>query len=270
MPRKKHEDHPNHERWLVSYADFITLLFAFFVVMYAISQADLAKFKQVSESLRKAFKVAGGPAMVDMQGSSGGQTLNQFESNEPAGGRIQDLPAGKANTAADPDPEIQETRDLLEQAISLDAGTANPSEQLKLEYDSRGLVIRLAVKDVFAPGEVVVPEDLRPLLDTIGKVLMSGTHLIRIEGHADEAEAKTLSQDYPSLWELSAARAAWVARFWMKRFHVDPSRLGIAGYADQRPLGPSTSDASRGRNRRVEIIVLNNRYEAPSKKTVPH
>jgi chemotaxis protein MotB len=267
--RKRREDHPNHERWLVSYADFITLLFAFFVVMYAISQADLAKFRKVSESLRKAFKVEGGPAMVDMQGASGGQTLNQFESTDARGGRITDLPAGKANTAADPDPEIQETRDLLEQAISLDAGTATPSEQLKLEYDSRGLVIRLAVKDVFSPGETIVPEDLRPLLDTIGKVLAGGTHLIRVEGHADSAESATLSQDYPSLWELSAARAAWVARFWMKRFHIEPSRIGIAGYADQRPLGPSTSDVSRGRNRRVEIIVLNNRYEAPPRKTVP-
>src|SRR5579885_3234983 len=159
---------------------------------------------------------------------------------------------------------------LLEQAITLDAGTTSASDQLKLEYDSRGLVIRLAVKDVFAPGEIVVPEDLRPLLDTIGKVLTSGTHLIRIEGHADSSEARTLPQDYPSLWELSAARAAWVARFWMKRFHIDPSRIGFAGYADQRPLGPSTSDVSRGRNRRVEIIVLNDRHEAPPKKTVPH
>src|SRR6266576_1509892 len=97
--KKKKEEHVNHERWLVSYADFITLLFAFFVVMYAIAQADLAKFRKVSESLRKAFKVAGGPALVDMQGASGGATLNQFESAVPSGGRALDLPAGKANTA---------------------------------------------------------------------------------------------------------------------------------------------------------------------------
>src|SRR5438309_1373201 len=145
--KKKHPEHANHERWLVSYADFITLLFAFFVVMFAISQADLAKFKKVSESLQRAFKVAGGPAMVDQQGAAGGKTLNQFEETEPRGGRIADLPAGKANTAADPDPEIQDVKDLLEQSISLDAGTATPSDALKLEYDSRGLVIRLAVKD---------------------------------------------------------------------------------------------------------------------------
>src|SRR5262245_5683861 len=98
--RKKPSDQVNHARWLVSYAVFITLLFAFFVVMYAISQADLAKFKKVRESMQKAFKVAGGPALVDMQGTSGGNTLNQFENEEPRGGRIVDLPAGKANTAA--------------------------------------------------------------------------------------------------------------------------------------------------------------------------
>jgi chemotaxis protein MotB len=270
MARKRHSEHANHERWLVSYADFITLLFAFFVVMFAISQADLAKFRQVAESLRRAFKVAGGPAMVDLQGTSGGKTLNQFEEVEPQGGRVLDLPAGKANTASDPDPEVQDVHDLLEQSMSLDAGTADPNDTIQMEYDSRGLIIRLAVKDVYVPGEVEVPEDLRPLLDSIGKVLTTGTHLIRIEGYADSQEKEVLGRaKFPSLWELSSARAAWLARFWMKRFSIDPSRIGVAGYADFRPLSSGASDSEHGRNRRVEIIVLNNRYEKPP-KGVPH
>jgi len=224
--KKKHGDHPNHERWLVSYADFITLLFAFFVVMYAISQADLAKFRKVSESLKKAFN----------------------EKVEPSGGMAVDQPAGGGaqKTTAGGDPGIEELRDLLEEVSS---------GQLKLETDSRGLVIRPAVNDLFAPGEVVVPEDLRPLLDTLGKVLATSTHLVRVEGFADAAEKATLS-DYPSLWELSAARASWVARYWLRRFNIDPSRLSVAGYADQRPV--------RSGNRRIEILVLKDR-----KKPVP-
>ncbi|HUP56738.1 MAG TPA: flagellar motor protein MotB [Bdellovibrionota bacterium] len=258
MKRKKHPEHVNHERWLVSYADFITLLFAFFVVMYAISQADLAKFKKVSESLQRAFKVSGGPAMIDMKGASGGDTVNAFERTEPAGGRVADLPAGKANTAADPDPELQEVKELLEHSISLDAGTATAADAIHMEYDHRGLIVRLAVKDVFLPGAVEVPEDIRPLIDSIGKVVAGSKRLIRIEGHADRSERGNLGS-FPSLWELSAARASWVARFWLKRFPIEPQRLGVAGYGDHRPLGDGRTEADRGRNRRVEIIILGKR-----------
>ena len=105
--KKKHPEHVNLERWLVSYADFITLLFAFFVVMYAISQADISKFKKVSQSLKVAFAAAGPVGMIDIGGSSGGSTANPMEAIEPPGGRVMNLPAGKTNTASDPDPQLQ-------------------------------------------------------------------------------------------------------------------------------------------------------------------
>src|SRR4051812_5524373 len=105
--RKKKHDHVNHERWLVSYADFITLLFAFFVVMYAISQSDMAKFKKFSAGLRSAFSV-GPVGMIDLGGNTGGNTASPFENAEPAGGRMLNLPAGKTHTASDPDPQLQE------------------------------------------------------------------------------------------------------------------------------------------------------------------
>ena len=96
--RKKHPEHANHERWLVSYADFITLLFAFFVIMYAISQADIAKFRKVSASMKRAFSAAGTAGFVDTGGASGGDTVNPFEAEEPKGGRAIGLPAGCAKT----------------------------------------------------------------------------------------------------------------------------------------------------------------------------
>src|SRR5947209_698229 len=99
--RKKHPEHVNLERWLVSYADFITLLFAFFVIMYAISQADVSKFKKVSASIRQAFSAAGPVGMVDIGGNSGGNTANPFEVQEINGGRVLNMPAGKTNTATD-------------------------------------------------------------------------------------------------------------------------------------------------------------------------
>src|SRR3990172_12940214 len=100
MP-KKHPEHVNLERWLVSYADFITLLFAFFVVMYAISQADIAKFKKVAASIKAAFASAGPVGMVDLGGNAGGQTANVMENLPSQGGRVLNLPAGKTHTQAD-------------------------------------------------------------------------------------------------------------------------------------------------------------------------
>jgi chemotaxis protein MotB len=244
----------------VSFADFMTLLFALFVVLYACSQADMAKMKKVASGIRQAFS-SGPMGMIDVGGASGGNTLNAFQSEDPAGGRVQDLPAGKANTAADPDPQLQEIRELLEEAISLDLGATEISDQLQLQFDSRGLVVRIAAKDFFEENTVEVKQDLRPILDRIGRILSKTKRLIRLEGHTDLAESRP--PGFPSDWELSSARAAWVAKYWMSRYDFDPARLAVAGYSHFRPLTEQTDRLSRAKNRRVEMIILNNLYEAP-------
>jgi chemotaxis protein MotB len=259
--KKKHPEHVNLERWLVSYADFITLLFAFFVIMYAISQADVAKFKQVSASIRAAFAASGPVGMVDLQGNAGGNTANPFDSPEYHGGRVTNLPAGKTHTAADPDPELQEMKDLLEETVSLELGVADFADKVQMQYDSRGLIVRLAAKDFFDEGAVEIRPDLRPVLDRIGRVLSRTKRLFRIEGHSDIGESKT--QGYASGWELSSARAAWLAKHWIKRFEIDPMRLGIVGYSHYRPVSKGKDEWSRAKNRRVEVIILNNLYESP-------
>ncbi len=259
--KKKHPEHVNLERWLVSYADFITLLFAFFVIMYAISQADLSKFKKVSQSIKAAFSAAGPVGMVDLGGSSGGNTANPLEQPEAPGGRVINMPAGKTNTAGDPDPQLHEIKELLEETISLELGVTDLSEKMQMQFDSRGLVVRLAAKDFFDHGAVEVKPDLQPLLDRIGRVLTRTKRHIRIEGHTDPSESKTKS--YLSDWELSAARGAWVAKYWLGRFDFDPKRLGIAGYSHFRPISKSDHEWGKASNRRVEIIVLNQQYESP-------
>lgn len=256
--RKKHPEHVNLERWLVSYADFITLLFAFFVIMYAISQADVSKFKRVSASIKAAFDSNGPMGMVDVGGKSGGSTASPFDTLESQQGRIQNLPAGKTNTAADGDPELQSMKELLEETISLELGATDVSDKVQMTYDSRGLVIRLAAKDFYDPGSVEVRMDMQPILDKIGKVIRSSSRLVRVEGHTDVSEAK--SEMYPTDWELSAARAAWAVRYWVKRFSLDPKRLGAAGYSHFRPLSQGTDEQSQAKNRRIEVIVLNNTY----------
>ncbi|MCM2322858.1 MAG: flagellar motor protein MotB [Oligoflexia bacterium] len=266
--KKKHPEHVNLERWLVSYADFITLLFAFFVIMYAISQADMAKFKSVSKSIKAAFSGAGPGGTVPMDGNSGGDTANIFEVPEVAGGRVMNLPAGKTHTSADPDPDLQEMKELLEESVTVELGVSDVSDQLHMQFDSRGLVVRVAAKDFFEQGSAAVRKDLQPLLDRIGRIVAKSRRLIRIEGHTDVSEARP--EGYASGWELSSARAAWVAKYWVSRFDIDPKRLGAAGYSHYRPLSETREAAEdqelewkRARNRRIEIIILNNLYETP-------
>lgn len=259
--RKKHPEHVNLERWLVSYADFITLLFAFFVIMYAMAKTDSAKFAKVAASIRSAFNAAGPVGMIDIGGMSGGHTANNFDIEESPGGRALNMPAGKTNTAADPDPQLQEMKDLLEETVSLELGATDASERMQLLFDSRGLIVRLAAKDFFDEGQVEVRQDLRPILDRIGRVIAKSKRLARVEGHADRNEART--RGYASAWELSAARAAWVVNYWMARFEIEPRRLAVAGYSYFRPLTEGTSAWDRSKNRRIEIIILNNAYTQP-------
>lgn len=258
--RKKHPEHVNLERWLVSYADFMTLLFALFVILYASARADKAKASAVAASMRKAFG-AGPVGMVSLGGASGGQTANPFEMEESPGGRVHDMPAGKTNTASDPDPELQEIKELLEEEISLQLGTADVTEKLQMQFDSRGLIVRISTKDFFEEGVAVPRTDLTPVLDRIGRVLSHTKRLVRIEGHADSAESNP--KDFRSAWELSSARAESVAQYWINKFGLEPSRVGVAGYSYYRPVTQDTDPWQRAKNRRVEVIILNNLYEAP-------
>jgi chemotaxis protein MotB len=260
--KKKHPEHVNLERWLVSYADFITLLFAFFVVMYAISQADLTKFQKVATGIRAAF--ANGPTgMIDLSAGSGGNTLSTFENVEPPGGRVVNLPAGKTNTAAESDPELQEVKELMEESVSLEMSSSEAAKQLDTQYDSRGLVVRISAQDIFEEGQFDVNGALLPLLDRIGRVLAKTKRIFRVEGHTDLNETERVRTEFSSDWELSSARASWLAKYWIKKFDLDPARVGVAGYSHNRLLTKSRQPMARSKNRRVEVIILNQAYEAP-------
>jgi chemotaxis protein MotB len=255
--KKKHPEHVNLERWLVSYADFITLLFAFFVVMYSTAESDKAKFKHVAASLRAAFN--GG--WIDTGSTGQGRAVTPFEPIEPPGGRALDLPAGRVNTMPERDPELEEIRELMEETVSLDLGATDVSEKVQMRYDSRGLIVRIAVKDFFAPQAVIPHRDLWPMLDRIATVLRKTRRHIRIEGHSDLSESKPIG--FKSDWELSAARAAWVAQYWIQKFDFDPNHLGVAGYSHFQPLSIKKDHLSQAKNRRIEIIILNQLYENP-------
>lgn len=250
MAKKKHaEEHVNLERWLVSYADFITLLFATFVVLYALSQLDLAKFKDLKISLAKAFSAA--PTVL--QGYEG--SLNKSNDNDviESSGQpnnqniippILDVPYAKKENSDFKSAE----ESFNEKTSSIKGAEAGITE--------RGLVIKLIGNVVFEPGTAVLKKDSYNTLKTIGTMIKAKfpNHQIRVEGHTDNISIN--SALYPSNWELSSARASTIVRYIIDNFHIPSNRFSAVGYADSRPVAINTTDKGRESNRRVEIVVL--------------
>lgn len=241
---RSHEEEENLERWLVSYADFVTLLFAFFVVMYAISSVNEGKYRVLSESLDAVFN----------------ETLR---SNEPI--QVGEL---ARQTKVDPIPFQDPTQDVGKNAEP----TSNPAADLdELEnmlavslghYLDKDLVemvrlddrIEVRIKDrmLFGSGNAALGRDALPVLQDLAKVLRSQAHGIEVEGHTDDIPISTAQ--FPSNWELSAARAASVVHF-LSRLGVSPGRMAAIGYGEFRPLDENLTAEGRSRNRRVSIML---------------
>ncbi len=244
MRRKKHAGHGNHERWLVSYADLVTLLLALFVVLYAESKADVDKLKKVQQSMTEAFD-------GEVSATSKNAPAPVPSASQTAG------PAAGAGAGPGPGPEtgptLSQTRDAIQESLKHEGGVGDLNDKVEFSEDDRGLVVKLAARDFFDDGVVEARVELRPLLDRIAKVLAGIPNPVRVEGHTD-IEEENPSQ--PQGWELSAERAAWVVKYWVKRWGLDPSRLSAAGLSHFHPITQRKDDYSRGKNRRVEIIIL--------------
>jgi chemotaxis protein MotB len=258
IKKKKGGGHGHHGgAWKVAYADFVTAMMAFFLVMWLMGTDEETK-----AAIQGYFQNAGStsPISVSPNDPKGGDKLNVFNDSGQAGGRPMDMPAGKVNTQAEQDKEIQAIKEQLEESISLELGVANPSEKLEMVYDSKGLVLRIAVKNFFEHGQSDLKPDLLPVLFRIGKTLAGIHHNIRIEGHTEISE---MARDGRSpAWDLSTARASAVAAYWMKSFpSMKPERLEIAGQAHFHPIADENTPQGRAADRRVDIIVLNEQYK---------
>ncbi|MGZ8462758.1 MAG: flagellar motor protein MotB [Candidatus Deferrimicrobiaceae bacterium] len=241
--KKKPEEHANHERWLVSYADFITLLFAFFTTMYAISTADTAKLQKLVGSMQGAF---GGEVTKIMPES--GKT--PFATEMPNVSPGTPLAFNVARTEADVFHGIQDRigKYLVK---GIDEG------KVLVIVSDRGLVIRLSEEGLFTQGDAEIKPAAREILDELALSLIDSPNFVRIEGHTDAVPVK--SARFPSNWELSTARASRIVRWFIERQHFPPGRLSAAGFGEYRPAATNSTAEGRKANRRVEIIVLRNR-----------
>lgn len=249
--KKKHPEHVNLERWLVSYADFITLLFAFFVVMYSIANQDKQKIKQITEAIARTFN--GPSTMMDM---GSGNSVSVMGNPQSPLGQVIDTPVGKSNALPPPSPELQKIAARVEESISYQLTSTDLKDTLQMVYDDRGLVIRFNANKLFKPGQINVERKYQPIIDKIAEILVDGDRVIRVEGHTDDAPL-TATDKIPTHWELSSGRAIWIVRYMKAKFNIPTVRLSAAGYADGQPLASNKTEEGRAINRRVEIVVTN-------------
>ena len=258
MARKKEpEKAANHERWLVSYADFITLLFAVFVTLYAMSQTDKQKVEQVAASYRSAFGLTSGA-------SSGKPNIMKSTDVMP----IPSLrPAiknpDKPKTSNDSTIKTQATKkEFKEILISIEKFlvTQNALDKVNIEITRRGLVVSLKEAGFFDSGSATVKPASFAILDKIAESLSPYNNPISFEGHTDNRPMR--SQAFPSNWELSTARATNLAHIFLDKHGFTPQKLSVTGYGEFRPVADNGSDEGRKQNRRVDIVLIGNGSEA--------
>ncbi|HSH97613.1 MAG: flagellar motor protein MotD [Methylophilaceae bacterium] len=246
--RKPHEDeHENHERWLVSYADFITLLFAFFVVMYSISSVNQGKYKQLTSSLGSAFSGDISPR-VGPQANNGDISP---KSNSRYSSIIQPLKLNQLHS--DKQRRERENMAVLANKLANSLGQLINDGKLRVVQNNRGIRIDIHDTLLFTPGSAELSPAAKQPLTEIANFLKESTNQIQVEGHTDNVPIHT--DQFFSNWELSAMRATALVRLFTES-NIAESRLSAAGYGSAQPIADNATPEGRAKNRRVSIMIL--------------
>lgn len=247
MARKKPpEEHDNAERWLVSYADFITLLFAFFVVMYAISSVNEGKYRVMSDALISAFKE---PQTSDK--------LINMQTKTPEILSGTGMPIGKNVQQMPHTPERVKAAESMKKVAKNVLQAMQPliqNGQVRVTQSPRGITVEINASVLFKSGEAVLQPQSTAALAAVAKELAVVENPIQVEGHTDNIPIN--SPNFPSNWELSSSRAGSVVRLFAEQ-GVPAARMMAIGYADNRPLDTNATPDGRSRNRRVNVLILN-------------
>jgi len=230
--KKKHEEHENMERWLVSYADFITLLFAFFVVMYSVSSVNEGKYRVMSNALKSSF--------------SNTRPIGELS--------IMNLPIEKSRQIVVTERQKSQSnaRTFLKVANSIT--TSKVPDGVKITSTERGLSIRIKDDALFSSGSADLNPQIKEFLDLIAGLVRELPNLIAVEGHTDNRPIRTAT--YPSNWDLSTARANTLLRYFTEHHHLRADRFTSTGFAGTRPIESNSTSEGQASNRRVELIVL--------------
>jgi chemotaxis protein MotB len=238
--RHKHVEHENHERWLVSYADFITLLFAFFVVMYATSSANEEKQQKFEDSIRLNLKLG-------MGGNPGGSHSSDIEATI---GELE-MPVGNFPSKGG----SKEAADFVSRYMQKNMTSEQRKDAVQDVYsDSVGVRISLAASTFFPVGSAKLRMSSLGVLDKVAEMLKHTNKRLIIEGHTDDTPINDPA--IPSNWELAGQRASSVIRYFIKYHNIDAKRFTAISYADLKPVAPNDSEEHRALNRRIEIMIV--------------
>jgi chemotaxis protein MotB len=228
MKRRRHGEDgeaENSERWLLTYADLITLLLGLFVILYAMSKIDTEKYSQVVAALGGVF---GSPEATSVKLS------------------VVDV----VKTL----PEFYRERARIEAEIRKGLNLGSKSLPISITQDERGVTIHLQEQLLFGSGSADLKESSLSVLDQLAEVLKKMTNDVRVEGHTDNVPITTAA--FPSNWHLSVGRALNVGYYLIEKHHMNAEKVSVVGYSEYRPLMPNTSEDNRSRNRRVDIVIV--------------
>ena len=234
MRKKKPEEPENAERWLITYADLITLLLAFFILMYTMSKQDNKKYQEVAAHLKAIFT---GSNSVLATGNVAGKVPIELS-----------FKGGAESVAALKEQLEKEVHEIGDQ------GAQDTTQKISLFSDERGLVVRAMEKAFFDAGKADLTSRARSALEVIAPVVKKMPNHLRVEGHTDNAPINT--SEFRSNWELSVRRATEVVRYLIERQGFPPDRISASGYAEYRPIASNDSPEHRAMNRRIEIVIV--------------
>ena len=237
--RRHEEEHDNHERWLVSYADFITLLFAFFVVMYAISSVNEGKYRVLSNAITTAF--GKGPSLLPSPQREDVTAQPQVS-----------LPMLKQRAIETAIRREKEQLTGLAKELMASLAPLVKEGKVRVMQTDRGVTVEINASVLFAPGDAALNDQSRATLEAVARVLRKDNHALQIEGHTDSVPISNAM--FPSNWELSAVRASTVVRLFVDQ-GVAEERMQAIGYAATRPVDGNDTEEGRQRNRRVQLMI---------------
>lgn len=247
--RKPVEMHVNHERWLVSYADFITLLFAFFVVMYSVSQVSESKHRQLSETLMEAFS----PRSLE--------PIQIGELSRASTTSAIELPFDQVRELVDAQDDGFDSLEQLSEIFTEEFGPLIEDRLIQVYSNEFWLQIEVQDSILFASGSADPSAQAQEIFAHIAAILKDREHPVQVEGHTDNVPIN--SERFPSNWELSAARAAAMVKL-LEGAGVSAERLSAVGYGEHQPAASNDSAQGRAQNRRVALMVARARIERPS------
>jgi chemotaxis protein MotB len=247
LKRHKHRRHENHERWMVSYADFVTLLFAFFVVMFAASQKNQAK--QVSAAVREALDNSQLSAAISTALRRSRHEVNKTPTI-PDPSVTQELPPPVSAEPQKHPADLTKSLAKLQQALDVELKTG----KVKVWMDARGITVSLREAAFFDSGDAKVATASLPALAKIAAVLSDLPNSVRLEGHTDSKPIH--NSRFSGNWELSTARAIDMLELFRDRFEIPTARMAVAGYAENVPTDTNETEEGRAHNRRVDLVIL--------------